>query len=190
MTKQDILSTFYQKLLPLFPPRTEGYLSRLTAQDLQHSNFRYIFSVQSMIEISHMIEDSVINTPGVAETHVSFQYFSRIPAQLKQYTKVSEASTGLWLYGVPDASLPQLSRTIGVSTDGTPLEAYWFVVAYGPGLYATLLAEEITPEEGQRMYEGFYTFEPETAFQVISLLHQMFPMQVPAPIAPQNQETA
>ena len=67
-------------------------------------------------------------------------------------------------------------------------EKYWFVVAYGPGIYATLLAEEIDPEEGQRFYEGFYTFEPNAAFQIISLLHHMFPTQVSPPIAPQDQE--
>jgi len=188
MTKQDTLSAFYHKLLPLFPPRTEGYINRLKQQDLLHANFRYIFSVKSMIEISHMIEDSVINTLGGADTHVSFQYFSRINAQLGQYTKVAEASKCLWLYGVSDAPLPQLARTTGIDTSGTPLEKYWFVVAYGPGIYATLLAEEIAPEEGQRFYEGFYTFEPNAAFQIISLLHHMFPTQVPPPIAPQDQE--
>ena len=105
-----------------------------------------------------------------------------------QYTKVAEASKCLWLYGVSDAPLPQLARTTGIDTSGTPLEKYWFVVAYGPGIYATLLAEEIAPEEGQRFYEGFYTFEPNAAFQIISLLHHMFPTQVPPPIAPQDQE--
>jgi len=182
----NILSTFYHNLMPLFPPRTEKYLHQLKPKDLQHSSFRYIFSVKSMTEISHLIEDSVIETCGVADMHVSFQYFSRIDAQLEQYKKVAEASNGLWLYGIPDAPLPQLPRTIGISTSGTPLENYWFVVAYGEGIYATLLAEEIDPEDGQRLYEGFFTFEAETSFQIISLLHEMFPTQVPPPIAPQD----
>ena len=186
---KDILSTFYHNLLPLFPPRTENYLSRLKPKDLQSSSFRYIFSVKSMTTISHLIEDSVIETPGLADTHVSFQYFSRINAQLNQYKKVAESSKSLWLYGIPDASLPNLPRTIGISTSGTPLENYWFVVAYGPGIYATLLAEEINPDDNsQRLYEGFFTFGAETAFQIISLLHQMFPMQIAEPIAPENQE--
>ncbi|MBE0671908.1 MAG: hypothetical protein IH588_15085 [Anaerolineales bacterium] len=183
----DILSTFYHKLLPLFPPRTEKYLSRLKPKDLQSSNFRYIFSVKSMISISRLIENSVIETPGVADSHVSFQYFSRIDEQLDQYKKVAVSSNGLWLYGVPDAPLPKLPRTIGIDTSGTPLERYWFVVAYGAGIYATLLAEEIDPDDDQRLYEGFFTFGSETAFQIISLLHQMFPTQISEPIAPEYQ---
>lgn len=185
---RDILSTFYQDLLPLFQPRTEGHLHRLKPHDLQHSNFRYIFSVDGMIEISRLIEDSVIETPGIAETHVSFQYFSRIAAQADQYQRVAEASNNLWLYGVPDAPLPKFPRTAGIDTSGTPLEEYWFVVAYGPGIYATLLAKEITPEDSQRLYEGFFTFETQTAYQIITVLHQMFPAQIPEPVPPAEQK--
>jgi hypothetical protein len=181
----DVLSTFYHRLLPLFQPRTEAFLQRATPNDLQRTSFRYIFSVKNMIEISRLIEDSVISSQGVSDTHVSFQYFSRIEPQLWQYTRVAEASKGLWLYGVPDAPLPKLPHTIGISTSGTPLEKYWFVIAYGPGLHMTLLAEEIAPEDDQRLYEGFYTFEPVTTFQVALLLHQMFPMQVPEPVSPE-----
>ncbi len=184
----DILSNFYQNLLPLFQPRTEAFIRRATPSDLQRTSFRYIFSVKSMIEISRLIEDSVIESRGIADMHVSFQYFSRIEPQLWQYKRVAEAAKGLWLYGVPDAPLPKLPRTIGVSTSGTPLERYWFVVAYGPGINMTLLAEEIAPENDSRLYEGFYTFEPETAYQITMHLHQMFPMQVPEPVSPEAIE--
>jgi DICT domain-containing protein len=184
----DILSIFYNSLLPIFQPRTEGLLHRLKPSDLQHSNFRYIFSVDGMTKISHVIEDSVIKTPGVADTHVSFQYFSRIAAQADQYQQVAEASNHLWLYGIPDAPLPTFRRTLGIDTSKTPLENYWFVIAYGAGIYSTLLAKEITPEDSQRLYEGFFTFEPKTAYQVITLLHQMFPIQIPKPIPPAEQD--
>ena len=183
----DVFSTFYHNLLPHFSPRTESFIANLKPQDLNRSSFRYIFSVRSMIEISHLIEDAVIETSGVADMHVSFQYYSRIEAQAEQYRRVAESAQQLWLYGVPDAPLPKWPRTIGISTSGTPLEKYWFVVAYGAGLYATLLAEEVDPGEGRRLYEGFYTFEPETAYQVIRLLHQMYPMQIPEPVSPEDQ---
>lgn len=185
---KDILSTFYSELLPLFKPQTEGHINHLKPKDLEHASFRYIFSVDGMIKISRLIEDTVIKTPGVADTHVSFQYFSRIAAQEKQYKRVAESAKSLWLYGVPDAPLPKLSRTVGIDTSGTPLEEYWFVVAYGPGIYAVLLAKEITPESGQRLYEGFFTFESQTAYQIISILSQMFPVQIPNPILPSEQK--
>ncbi len=191
--ERDILTQFFGKLLPLFPPRAEAFLKSASAADLQRVNFRYIFTVQGMVEISHLIEDFVLANPGVAQMHVSFQAFSRFADQQERYGRVAEASAGLWLYGVPDVPPPRLLQTIIVDTSGTPLEQYWFVIAYGPGVHMTLLAEEVNPAErlpGEpRMYEGFYTFEANTAFQILTLLHQMFSAQVSAPTAPDLMTT-
>lgn len=190
--QKDILSNFFGKLMPLFPPRSEAFLKSATREDLQRVNFRYIFTVQGMTEISHMIEDSVLASPGVSETHVSFQYFSRVADQAERYTHVAQASTGLWLYGVPDVPLPEFTHTFAVDTSGTPLENYWFVIAYGPGIHMTLLAEEINPAErlkGEpRMYEGFYTFDPNFAYKVLTVLHTLFPEQVSSPTLPELLE--
>jgi len=103
----DILQNFFGKLMPMFPPRTEAFLKSATREDLNRVNFRYIFTVNGMTEISHMIEDAIIASPGISETHVSFQYSSRIADQKERYTQVAQASTSLWLYGVPDAPLPE-----------------------------------------------------------------------------------
>lgn len=190
--QKDILSNFFGKLMPLFPPRSEAFLKSATRDDLRRVNFRYIFTVQGMTEISHMIEDAVIASPGVSRTHVSFQYFSRVADQAERYTRVAQASTGLWLYGVPDATLPEFTRTVSVDTSGTPLENYWFVIAYGPGIHMTLLAEEINPVDrlpGEpRMYEGFYTFDQNFAFKVLTVLHKLFPEQVDEPTLPELLE--
>lgn len=187
--ERDILSQFFGKLLPLFPPRSEAFLKSATVADLNRFNFRYIFSVDGMVEISHMIEDAIMSTPGIAQTHVSFQYFSRIAAQHDRYLQVAQASKGLWLYGIPDAPRPDFARAVVVDTTGTPLEQYWFVIGYGPGFHMTLLAEEVSPAErlsGEpRMYEGFYTFDPNFAYKVLNVLNQIFPDQVPAPTLPE-----
>ncbi len=186
---RNILAQFFGKLLPLFPPRTEAMLKSMRPGDLQRVNFRYIFTVQGMTEISHLIEDAVITTPGVADTHVSFQYFSRLADQQTRYERVGEASKGLWLYGVPDAPLPSLPRLTAVDTSGTPLERYWFVLAYGAGIHMALLAEEITPEDRlphePRMYEGFYTFDKDFTYKSIGILHMLFPEQIPTPTPPE-----
>jgi hypothetical protein len=187
-TPTSILVQFFGKLLPLFPPRSEAFLKSATNQDLQRVNFRYIFTVQGMTEISHMIEDFVMANPGVADTHVSFQAFSRFADQQERYDKVAEAAKGLWLYGALDVPPPNLRKTIIVDTGGTPLEQYWFVIAYGPGVHMTLLAQEINIERlphEPRMYEGFYTFDPNFAYKVLNVLHMIFPEQVPAPVLPE-----
>lgn len=190
---RDILGSFFNRILPLFPPRTEAVLRDVTTDSLRELNFRYIFTVDGMVTISHVIEDMINKNTGVADLHVSFQYFSRFANQQKRYEELARNATGLWLYGVEDVPPPQLPRLTVVSTAGTPLEHYWFVIAYGPGVHATLLAEEITPENRlphePRMYEGFFTFEADTAFQILMLLHQMFPAQVSAPTAPDLMTT-
>ena len=192
MDNRDILGHFFNRLMPIFPPRTEAFLKKMNAEKLKQINFRYIFTVNGMVEISHMIEDMVIDSLGVADLHVSFQYFSRFTDQQERYTKVAHNATGLWVYGVPDARLPELERTIEVNTSGTPLEHYWFVLTYGPGHSAALLAEEVTPADRladePRMYEGFYTFEADTTYQIILLLNQMFPKQVSLPTSPEKME--
>lgn len=186
---KDILGNFYRRMLPLYQPRTEALLRRTSPSDLQRLTFRYIFTVDGMTEISHMIEGLITASLSVSDSHVSFQYFSRLAPQMDRYKLVAQSSRGLWLYGVPDAQLPELPNTTYVDTAGTPLEHYWYVIAYGPGLSATLLAEEITPEErlpGEpRMYEGFYTFEADTTYQVLAVLHQLFHEQVPPPTIPE-----
>jgi len=189
MNNKDILGNFYQRMLPLYRPRTEAVLQRTTPSDLQHLTFRYIFTVDGMATISHMIEDLITSSPDTSDSHVSFQYFSRIAPQIERYTLVARTSKWLWLYGIPDAPTPKLQKTTYVDTSGTPLENYWYVIAYGPGISACLLAEEITPEErlpGEpRMYEGFYTFEADTTFQVLAVLHQIFPDNIAAPVIPE-----
>ncbi len=188
----DILGNFFSKLMPLFPPRTEAFLKAVTREDLHRVNFRYIFTVHGMVEISHMIEDLIISSPGVSETHVSFQYFSRVADQQNRYFRVAQASVGLWLYGVADAPLPNFVRTTAVDTSSTPLEHYWFVIGYGPGIHMTLLAEEITPlerlKEEPRMYEGFFTFDSNLTYKVLVVLHKLFPDKVPEPTLPELLE--
>lgn len=185
----DVLGNFYHRILPHYQPRAEALLNNTTINDLQKLTFRYIFTVDGMITISHMIEDLIIKNNQVADAHVSFQYFSRIAPQLDRYKEVARSAKNLWLYGVPDTSLPELTRTTYINTENTPLENYWYVIAYGAGISATLLAEEITPANrlpGEpRIYEGFYTFEVDTAYQVITVLHQLYPNEVPSPIIPE-----
>lgn len=188
--QKDMLSSFFQKVMPGFTPRAGTFLKSASAVDLSRADFRYIFTVSGMVEISHLIEDAIIGTPGVADTHVSFQYFSRIAAQHDRYVKVAEASKRTWLYGIPDHALPKFSRTTGIDTSGTPLENYWFVIGYGAGLSMTLLAEEVVhanPElTGEpRLYEGFYTFSPDMAYKLLTVLHQTFPDKVGEPTLPE-----
>ena len=84
------------------------------------------------------------------------------------------------------ADVTQHDTTQVIDTEGSPLLHYWYLVAYGPGVYKTLLAQEISALSGEeRYYEGFYTFQPDVAYQMVAILHQLYPKQVPVPVAPE-----
>ncbi|MCX8025150.1 MAG: hypothetical protein N3A60_08100 [Thermanaerothrix sp.] len=180
---------FFQRALPRFSPQAETLFSQLSAEELQAQQFRYIFSVDTMVRISHMIEDAAVQASRPAELHVSFQYLSRIKDQCSRYERIASKVAGLWLYAVPDTPLPSWSNTHFVDTSNSALVNYWFLIAYGPGLSMTLIAEE--KEHGAnnrfhgRIYEGFYTFEEEIAYKVLNLIHLIFPTQVAAPVPPE-----
>ncbi len=186
-----ILQTFYNRMMPLFTPQAERILDSVQPAVLQDLAFRYTFSVEAMIKISHIIEDAVIQTPRTAVLHASFQYLSRIVPQQARYQQVAQTAEGLWLYYAADAdpatavSLLSMPRVFTIDTADTPLVNYWFVVAYGGGIHMTLLAQEIPSLSGhERYYEGFYTFEADAAYQILHILHQIYPKDVPLPLPP------
>jgi len=142
----EILQTFYQRMLPLFPPQAEKFLTTARPEIWKSRSFRYTFSVPAMIKISHIIEDTVIANRRAATLHVSFQHLSRLLPQKARYQRVAKAAQGLWLYGscdLAEAELASLPRTTVIDTSNTLLLKYWFVVAYGAGVGMSQLAEEV-----------------------------------------------
>jgi DICT domain-containing protein len=187
MTNQ-ILQTYYQRMLPRYTPQAEKFIKTAEPAVLNRVSFRYIFSVAAMTHISRIIEDTVLANPRTAALHVSFQHMSRLLPQQARYEQLSQSALGLWLYGVndiPPATFTFMPRTTLIDTVDTALTRYWFAVAYGAGIGMTLLAEEVSSSNDEgRYYEGFYTFEPEVAYQVVRILHQRYPDRVPQPLTP------
>ena len=187
-----ILETFYHRMLPMFTPQAERFLDNVSPEDISHSAFRYTFSVEAMVKISRIIENAIISSPRTADAHISFQYTSRLLPQKHVYKQVARASNGLWIYGALDHEpdpLFEMAQVHLIDTADTFLMRYWFVVAYGPGIGMSLLAEEIPSLYGnERYYEGFFTFEPEVAYQLLAILHQTYPNDVKLPISPEMMQ--
>jgi DICT domain-containing protein len=186
MTNQ-VLETFYHRMLPLYRPQAEKFITTVEPAAWNRVSFRYTFSVEAMTHISHIIEDAVVNTPRAAVLHASFQYLSRLRPQQARYRRLADTALGMWLYGINDTADPDIAslpRTTFIDTAETNLVRYWFVVAYGAGIGMSLLAEEVPSLTGEdRYYEGFYTFEPDVAYQIIQVLHQTYPTLVPKPLS-------
>lgn len=188
--ENQVLKNFYHRTMALYTPQAEKFLDTTSPETLNRISFRYTFSVEAMVKISHIIENAAMANPRVTDLHVSFQRLSRLRPQQARYRKLADLVNGLWLYGVPDvdrSELDALPRTTVIDTTGTLLESYWFVVAYGPGVGMTLVAEEVPALAGpDRYYEGFYTFELDVAYQVHAILHRVYPKFVPQPLSPEQ----
>ena len=109
----DILETFYGKLLPTFPPQAEKIIYALQPERFNKLAFRYTFSVDAMLAISHIIENAVADTPNAADLHVSFQYLSRLVPQRAIYKNLTLSAKGLWLYCSPDAGGTETADILG-----------------------------------------------------------------------------
>jgi hypothetical protein len=129
----------------------------------------------------------------VTEFHASFQYLSRLQPQQAEYEQIAKAVKQLYLYYTPDIADKILGKTPNVThidTTYTSLVDYWFVVIYGPGVSMSLLAEEVASLGGSdRYYEGFYTFESDVAYQIITILHRSYPTLIPKPLSPEQFTT-
>lgn len=207
----ELIQTFHQRMLPLFTPQSEKLLDGLQAQQLQRIAFRYIFSAEAMAKVSYIIEDAVIAQEGaqkgahkgtsehLADLHISSQQLSRLLPQEERYRQLVASVRGLWLYTEADRegdlNIGKQARVQLIDTGKTLLTRYWYVVAYGPGFGMSLLAEQVgalteqagVGSSGELYYEGFYSFEVEVAYQIVSILHQIFPDLVPLSAAPNEQ---
>jgi hypothetical protein len=184
----EILQTFHQSLMPLFTPQSEKLLQSLNATGLQQIAFRFIFSLESMVRLSRMMEDALMVTPGSADLHLSLQQFAHLRPQAERHQQLLAAARRIWVYGEADKADLDLQAQVNahfVDTSNTLLTRYWCTTAYGAGMSMSLLAEQVSALSGDdRYYEGFYTFEPEVAFQIVSILHEIFPDTVPLPESP------
>lgn len=191
MSAFRILDDFYKDVLSSYPPQGEALLRQLAPEAWRHIAFRYILSVAAMTSVSHIIEEAAAQSRGTAHLHVSFQFMSRFLPQVERYRTISLGIARGWIYGAMDVHepggpiLPASLRWI--NTEGTPLVQYWFVIAYGPGLFMSLLAREISALHGAgRYYEGFYAFDRDISYQLLLILHMCFPEDVPMPRRPEE----
>jgi hypothetical protein len=188
MMNTEMLQTFHQEMLPLLTPQSEKLLDSLQPEQFQQIAFRFIFSAEAMARVSHIMQDMVAADSGQADLHLSFQPLLHLFPPGERYRQVVAAAKGVWLYGETGSNeleIPTETTVRLIDTGNTLLTRYWFVVAYGAGSGLSLLAEQVSALSGEdRYYEGFYSFEPEVAYQLVAILHHAFPDQVPLPAAP------
>jgi hypothetical protein len=166
------LQTLIESMLALVDEKPERDLMQ-PPEVVRFGSFSYVASVKAMELMSHIIEDSVIDSPGEVELYVSFQKMSRVSNQLERYTKVAYAARRLVLAGEIDWQAPDWPRLAVMDTLGDPMINYWFVVADGGGVHMALLAQEIAGTAGQRKYKGFFTLDRAIARKVAVTIREL-----------------
>ncbi len=166
------LQTLIDNMLALVDERPERDLMQ-PPEVVRFGSFSYVASVKAMELMSHVIEDSVIDSPGEVELYVSFQKLSRVSNQLERYTRVAQAARRLVLAGEIDWQTPNWPRVTVMNTLDDPMIDYWFVVADGGGVHMALLAQEVTSGAGQRRYKGFFTLDRAIARKVAVTIREL-----------------
>jgi hypothetical protein len=174
------LSSYVQSAAMRFPRECRRDLWHVDAKSILRSSFRSFFCPATMLHLSHLIEDEVLNKVGITEVHASFQSLWRMTPQLIRYGKIGQSVMGQWVYGALDADLPTPPRTAFVNTRGTEFARHWWVIATGPGISMCLIGEEVPCQRFEaRQYRGFYTNCEATTHEVLDIIRAAFPEQVP-----------
>lgn len=155
-------------------------------QTLKAANLFFTCSVLGMEAVSHVIEDQAYNLGGEFRFYSAFQKFSRFRPQTERYRKLSSLGNPIYIFGVPDAVVPEEPNLYPVplskpaSHTEINLANNWFVVLDSPNFVSmALIAQEVAGAQRPlnapskliyRNFEGFWTYERETIAYVVDVL--------------------
>lgn len=92
-----------------------------------------------------------------------FQRMSKFTPQIERYRKLAALAESVYVFGIPDISLPEIPNVMYIPLKPTDqLAREWFLVSYGPDYFSALATEEITeiddPDDA-RVFRGIWTFD-------------------------------
>lgn len=118
----------------------------------------------TMNVISHEIEDTTLIDGAQTRIFAAFQFFSRFVPQLKRYRELAQRAESIYVFGIPDVSLPNVENITYIPLKLTDqLAKEWFLVSYGREYASALATEEqtnITYADADRIFKGIWTFDP------------------------------
>lgn len=143
----------------------------------------FLANAPLMNMMSHTIEDWVTARRLPCEFYVGFQRLSLMGAQAQRYTTLARCTQYIYAYGLDDSVGPQhpLAHNLlrfGIKPrHGSDLLWYWFLVVDHPYQRMALLGQQRSGyiwnrSFAERVYEGFWTFNPNVTQQIIMALRQ------------------
>ncbi|GEM_PF-5286228 len=133
--------------------------------------------------MSHTIEDWVIARRLPCEFYVGFQRLSLMRMQTQRYAALASCVRYVYAYGLDDTVGPQSLFAPNVlrfgiqPRHGADLLWFWFLVVDHPYQRMALLGQQRSGyiwnrSFAERVYEGFWTFNPNVTQQIVVALRQ------------------
>lgn len=138
---------------------------------------------RTMSLVSYQIENATIKHGARSRIFAGFQRMSKFIRQIARYNQLALNAEFIYVFGIPDISLPAIPNVTYVPLKPTDqLAREWFLVSYAPDYFSALATEEIThiddPDE-RRIFRGVWTYE----LPMVSILHDWLSNTVGAPPA-------
>ncbi len=136
----------------------------------------FVNTVAAMNNISYEIESVVMNNFLAVDFYAGFQRYSHMHAQRSRYERLANIARRVYVFGLPDDTLPPISGIEYVPlAENSALAEEWFLVVNTPYFYTTLITKEVAgpdPITGQRRFEGAWTFDERIVNQAYLLISQ------------------
>jgi len=127
---------------------------------------------RTMNIISHSIEDTTLVDRVPTRIYAGFQRMSKFIPQVKRYNGIAQSAEQVYVFGVPDAPVPDLPNItyVYLEEDAT-LANEWFLISRGNDYASALVTQEKTrfsDPDHLRRFQGIWTFD----IDIINVLDQ------------------
>jgi signal transduction histidine kinase len=134
-------------------------------------------TISLMNQISHAIEDIIIEHKLALDMFVGFQHFSRFLTQEQRYRQLAQVCRSLTVFGVADVEPPQIANIVfAPMPQDAALAKEWFVVAESAHFFTALIAQEQNvfdpSREKRRQFNAVWTYDAAVSAQATQLLSQ------------------
>mgnify|MGYP002713107352 CR=1 FL=1 len=135
----------------------------LVARMQKYQDSTIINTRRTMNTISYEIENATLIDGTKTRIFAAFQRMSRFLPQVERYKKLAARSESIYVFGIPDATMPQIPNITYIHLEPQmQLAKEWFLVSYGQDYASALATEELThidnPDD-ERRFKGIWTFE-------------------------------
>lgn len=143
-------------------------------------------SLQTLLAISHSIEDVVTHNQYRAPFFAGFQRASSFLPQARRFSRIASVVGKVYIFAYPDVAVPVIPGVEFIFLEeDAPLAQEWFLVFQSPEFQAALLTHELDRPGVQhfgrgRDYEGLVTFAPAVVGAAHSALTRALGLPAPA----------